>query len=198
MERKNEILALKAKVMLQRIDKLCNIYIIILQKSDCKEINSLEIIKKQYLRMYNELIEKGEYEKYKEIEDIVIKKISKIELKLDEYIYNTIQNYKEIITNNMQRIRKSQNYENFQNMGEELNNVEILKELLKLYSPYISKSEEKKIQYEIGQLKFDVLFRKQVEELIYQNGSISDNLTQYSSEAEKEIFKKLLEKKSIQ
>lgn len=46
----------------------------LLQRFDCKEINTLEIIKKQYFRMYNELIKK-EYEKYKEIE-----------LKLDEYI----------------------------------------------------------------------------------------------------------------
>ncbi len=195
MEDKNEILALKAKVMLQKIDKLRNIYIMILQNSNSKEINSLEIIKKQYLRMYDKLIEKGEYKKYKEIEDTVIKEISKLELKLDEYVYNTIQNYQEIIMTNIQRIKKSKNYENFQNMGEVLNNVETLKELLKLYSPYISKSEEKKIQYEIVQLKFDILFRKQVEELIYQNGSIINNLTQYNSALEKEIFKKLLEEK---
>ncbi len=195
MEHKNEILALKAKVMLQRIDKIRNIYIMILQKSDCEEINSLEIIKDQYLRMYDKLIEKGEYKKYKKIEDTIIKEIAKIELKLDEYIYDSIPNCREIILNNIQRIRKSKNYESFSNMSDELNRIEILRELLKLYSPYISKDEEQKIQYEIEQLKFDILFRKQVEELICQNGSISSNLTQYNSETEKEIFKKLLEEK---
>lgn len=195
MEHKNEILALKAKVMLQRIDKIRNIYIMILQKSDCEEINSLEIIKDQYLRMYDKLIENGEYKKYKKIEDTIIKEIAKIELKLDEYIYDSIPNCREIIWNNIQRIRKSKNYESFSNMSDELNRIEILRELLKLYSPYISKDEEQKIQYEIEQLKFDILFRKQVEELICQNGSISSNLTQYNSETEKEIFKKLLEEK---
>ena len=55
MKHINQILDLKVKVMLQKIDKLCNIYTMLLQKTNSKEINSLEIIKKQYLKMYNDM-----------------------------------------------------------------------------------------------------------------------------------------------
>ncbi len=194
MEDKKELCDLKVKIMLQRIDKLCNIYRS-LQKTECKEMEALEVIKRQYLRMYSKLIETEEYEKYKEIEDMVIKKLAEIELKLDETLYSMIQNYQEMLINSMQSIKKSENYQNFQNMEEELNKIETLKKLLKLYSPYMSESEKITMVQQISELKFDVLFRKQVEELIYQNGNMSNNLEQYDSEEEKEIFKKHLEEK---
>lgn len=195
MEHINQILNLKVKVMLQKIDKLCNIYTMLLQKTNSKEINSLEIIKKQYLKMYNEIIERKEYEKYKDVEDIIIKEISKQELRLDEYIYNTFQNYQEIISKEIKEIRKSGNYINFHNMDEELKKVETLTEVLKLYNSYTSKNAENEIKYEISKLKFDILYRKQVEELIYKNGSEINNLAQYSNEGEKTIFKTLLKEK---
>ena len=140
MEHINQILDLKVKVMLQKIDKLCNIYTMLLQKTNSKENNSLEIIKKQYLKMYNEIIERKEYEKYKDVEDIIIKEISKQELRLDEYIYNTFQNYQEIISKEIKEIRKSGNYINFYNMDKELKKVETLTEVLKLYNSYASKN----------------------------------------------------------
>lgn len=195
MEHINQILDLKVKVMLQKIDKLCNIYTMLLQKTNSKENNSLEIIKKQYLKMYNEIIERKEYEKYKDVEDIIIKEISKQELRLDEYIYNTFQNYQEIISKEIKEIRKSGNYINFHNMDEELKKVETLTEVLKLYNSYTSKNAENEIKYEISKLKFDILYRKQVEELIYKNGSEINNLAQYSNEGEKTIFKTLLKEK---
>lgn len=195
MEHINQILDLKVKVMLQKIDKLCNIYTMLLQKTNSKENNSLEIIKKQYLKMYNEIIERKEYEKYKDVEDIIIKEISKQELRLDEYIYNTFQNYQEIISKEIKEIRKSGNYINFYNMDKELKKVETLTEVLKLYNSYTSKNAENEIKYEISKLKFDILYRKQVEELIYKNGSEINNLAQYSNEGEKTIFKTLLKEK---
>lgn len=195
MEHINQILDLKVKVMLQKIDKLCNIYTMLLQKTNSKENNSLEIIKKQYLKMYNEIIERKEYEKYKDVEDIIIKEISKQELRLDEYIYNTFQNYQEIISKEIKEIRKSENYINFHNMDKELKKVETLTEVLKLYNSYTSKNAENEIKYEISKLKFDILYRKQVEELIYKNGSEINNLAQYSNEGEKTIFKTLLKEK---
>lgn len=195
MEHINQILNLKVKVMLQKIDKLCNIYTMLLQKTNSKEINSLEIIKKQYLKMYNEIIERNEYEKYKDVEDIIIKEISKQELRLDEYIYNTFQNYQEIISKEIKEIRKSGNYINFHNMDKELKKVETLTEVLQLYNLYTSKNAENEIKYEISKLKFDILYRKQVEELIYKNGSEINNLVQYSNEGEKTIFKTLLKEK---
>ena len=147
MEHINQILDLKVKVMLQKIDKLCNIYTMLLQKTNSKENNSLEIIKKQYLKMYNEIIERKEYEKYKDVEDIIIKEISKQELRLDEYIYNTFQNYQEIISKEIKEIRKSENYINFHNMDKELKKVETLTEVLKLYNSYTSKNAENEIKY---------------------------------------------------
>ncbi len=195
MEAKKEIIALKAKVMIKKINKLHELYKMISKKECDEESKNLEIIKKQYLQMYNQIIEKEEYEKYKIIEDIIIYNIAKIEIKLDEYIYNTIQNYQEIIRDGIQKIKTSSNYQECKNMDKSLNDVKILGELLKLYSPYIDKNEEKKIQYEISQLKFDVLYRNQIEDLIYQNKNTTNYLKQYNNEIEKEIFKKLLKEK---
>lgn len=195
MEAKKEIIALKAKVMIKKINKLHDLYKMISKKECDEESKNLEIIKKQYLQMYNQIIEKEEYEKYKIIEDVIIYNIAKIEIKLDEYIYNTIQNYQEIIRDRIQKIKTSSNYQECKNMDKSLNDVKILGELLKLYSPYIDKNEEKKIQYEISQLKFDVLYRNQIEDLIYQNKNTTNYLKQYNNEIEKEIFKKLLKEK---
>lgn len=195
MEYKNEIIALKAKVMLQKIDNLHNLYRMISRKEKNKESKDLEIIKKQYLQRYNELVKKEEYEKYKRIEDIITYEIAKIELQLDEYIYHTTQNYQEIIRDGIRKIRISSNYQDYQNIAESLNEVKTLEELLELYSPYIGKSEEEKTQNEISQLKFDVLYRKQVEDLIHQNENSNNHLKQYKNETEKEIFKRLLQEK---
>lgn len=195
MEAKKEIIALKAKVMIKKINKLHELYKMISKKECDEESKNLEIIKKQYLQMYNQIIEKEEYEKYKIIEDVIIYNIAKIEIKLDEYIYNTIQNYQEITRDRIQKIKTSSNYQECKNMDKSLNDVKILGELLKLYSPYIDKNEEKKIQYEISQLKFDVLYRNQIEDLIYQNKNTTNYLKQYNNEIEKEIFKKLLKEK---
>lgn len=190
-----ELLEVKVKIIIQRINELCNIFILVLQKSKSKEINSLEMIKQQYIKMYNEAIKEQQYEKYEEIENIIIEKISKIELQLQEYIYNTIENCEQIIASGIIEIRKSNNYQNLQNMQQELDKTSALKELLRWYSPYISEAKRKELENNIIHLKFDILFRKQIQELIYENGSINNHLSQYNNENEKEIFRKLLQQK---
>lgn len=143
--------------------------------------------------MYNELITRREYEKYREIEDIVIKEISKVELKLDEYVFSNRKDFQKIITKNKEEIYNSENYIFFQNVEELLNKLEILNQLFKRYSSYMSRKKEEEFQHQITCLKFEILYRKQVEELIYQNGNT--NIGQYiNSEEEKAIFKKYWEK----
>lgn len=191
------IVKLKAKVMLQKIDKLCEVYIRNLDETNELQINALKIIKKQFLLMYNELITRREYEKYREIEDIVIKEISKVELKLDEYVFSNRKDFQKIITKNKEEIYNSENYIFFQNVEELLNKLEILNQLFKRYSSYMSRKKEEEFQHQITCLKFDILYRKQVEELIYQNGNT--NIGQYiNSEEEKAIFKKILGEKLVE
>ena len=195
MNENEKLLDIKVKVMLQRIERLSNSLKMVLKKDDAVEIKSLELIKNKYIQMYNKIIERKEYEKYNYLEDLIIKKISKIELQLDEHIINNPHRYEEIVKEIARNIRKSANYQNYQNLEEELNRIKSLKELLELYEPYLSKGEEEEIKNEISHLKFDLLYRKQVEELIYDNGGINSNLKLYENEQEKEVFEKLLQDK---
>lgn len=195
MNENEKLLDIKVKVMLQRIERLSNSLKMVLKKDDAVEIKSLELIKNKYIQMYNKIIERKEYEKYNYLEDLIIKKISKIELQLDEYVLNNPHRYEEILKEMARNIRNSANYQNYQNLEEELNRVKSLKELLKLYEPYLSKGEEEEIKNEISHLKFDLLYRKQVEELIYNNGGTNSNLGLYENEQEKEVFEKMLQDK---
>ena len=126
-----ELLELKAKVMIQKIDKLYLICNMLFSNSEAREVKSLEVIKEQYSQMYNKLIETRQYEKYKEVEDIIIKKIAKVELNIDQYIYNTVQSYEEIIKSNMDIIYQAENYQSFSNLEQEIQHIETLKQILK-------------------------------------------------------------------
>lgn len=190
-----ELIDLKFKVMIQKIDKLYLLCNMLFKNSETRESKSLEVIKEQYFQMYNKLIKTGQYEKYKEVEDTIIKEIAKVELNINQYIYNTIQNYEEIIKNIIESIYKSRNYQDFNNLDQEIQHIGTLKELLRLYSPYISKNEIEKIQEEITKLKFDLLYRKQVEQLIYENGGYNSSLAQYNNKIEKTTFERLLQEK---
>lgn len=190
-----ELVDLKSKVMIQKIDKLYLICNMLFKNSEIKESKSLKVIKEQYLQMYNRLVETGQYEKYKEIEDIVIKEIAKVELNINQHIYATIQSYQEVINDTIQKIYISRNYQDFNNLDQEIQHLGILNELLKLYSPYISKDDIEKTQQKFTKLKFDLLYRKQVEELICKNGGNNSNLLKYDNKIEKEDFEKLLEEK---
>ena len=195
MNNNKELIEQKSKIIIQKIEKLQKIYEITLQKDNCKESSSLKIIKEQYLKMYNAIIEKEEYDRYKEVEDIIINEIAKIELNLDEYIYNTRQEGINTILNRIQEIRESENYQNFHNIKQYIEKVETLKDMLKLYKPYIKNEEYDKIKKDIINLKFELLYRKQVEELIYENGGETSYLIQYDNEEEKNLFINLLKEK---
>lgn len=190
-----ELLDLKDKVMIQKINKLYLICNMLFGNSEAREVKSLEIIKEQYLQMYNKLIETGQYEKYKDIEDIIIKEIAKVELKIDQYIYSTVQSCEEVIKSNMDNIYQSENYQNFINLEQEIQNTETLKQVLKLYSPYISKNEIERLYNDIGVLKFNVLWRNQVQRLIYGNIQKESTLIQYDSQEERKCFLEQLEEK---
>lgn len=190
-----ELLDLKVKVMIQKIDKLYLICNMLFTNSEAREVKSLEVIKEQYFQMYNKLIETGQYEKYKEVEDIIIKEIAKVELNIDQYIYNTVQSYGKIIKSNMDIIYKSENYQSFSNLEQEIQHIETLKRVLKLYSPYISKNEIERLYNDISILKFNVLWRSQVEHLIYGSIQKSSTLMQYDSQEERKYFIEQLEEK---
>ena len=186
-------LEIKLKVMLEKIEQLNNIFQILNNLQVEKQ--TLMSIKQQYLKMYNEMIEREEHNKYFEIEELIVKGLSKLELRLEEYVYDTISECEEIILSKVEDIRKSENYQNFNNLDIKLENVRAIKELIKLYSAYISQSKIEKLEEAVMKLKFEILYRKQVEELIYRNGGISSNLIGYENKQEKEIFKKMLKEK---
>lgn len=190
-----ELLDLKVKVMIQKIDNLYLICNMLFTNSEAREVKSLEVIKEQYFQMYNKLIETGQYEKYKEVEDIIIKEIAKVELNIDQYIYNTVQSCGEIIKSNMDIICKSENYQSFSNLEQEIQHIETLKRVPKLYSPYISKNEIERLYKDISILKFNVLWRSQVEHLIYGSIQKSSTLMQYNSQEERKYFIEQLEEK---
>lgn len=190
-----ELLDLKVKVMIQKIDKLYLIYNMLFDNSEAREVKFLQVIKEQYFQMYNKLIETGQYEKYREVEDIIIKEIAKVELNIDQYIYNTVQSYEEIIKSNIDIIYQSENYQSFSNLEQEIQHIETLKQVLKLYSPYISKNEIERLYNDISILKFNVLWRSQVEQLIYGNIKKKSTLMQYDSQEERKCFIEQLEEK---
>ena len=115
MNENEKLLDIKVRVMLQRIERLSNSLKMVLKKDDAVEIKSLELIKNKYIQMYNKIIERKEYEKYNYLEDLIIKKISKIELQLDEYVLNKQHRYEELLKEMARNIRNYANYQNYQN-----------------------------------------------------------------------------------
>ena len=161
-----ELVELKHHVLLERIEKvknkLKNISIVV----NCEnEINSLKIIKQQYEKMYKAVLANGEYDKYQEVEDIIISKVSKIEAKLDKYIYKFSKQYLQHI----RAIENSENYKNFGNLDDELSKIYSLKRLLVNCEVYHSQQEQDKIKQMIYETKFKVLIRKQIKQMIYEN-----------------------------
>lgn len=191
---KKNILQIKFEVMQEKIDRLCDIFQQI-NEIDPKEIKLLEIIRKQYEKMYNEVINREEYEKYEEIESIIIKKISKIEVDLEEYIYDTTSDYKEKVTNVMKDITLAEDYQNFNNLKSYIYKIEQLQGLLKIYNKYLSESELEKIKYGLRKLKFNILMREQTRKLIYENGGKYSELEKYLDEDEKKAFIEFLKQK---
>lgn len=191
-----ELLDLKIKIMMQRIDNLysmCNILFDNSQKTI--EVQSIKLIKEQYFQMYSKVIETEQYDKYREIEDIIIKQIAKVELAIDEYIYNSAQNCEEVIDKHIKNIYQSENYNEFCNLDSQIQYIVTLKKIAKLYRPYISKNRIDELELKIIKLKFDILYRRQIEQLIYKYRGENNFLLQYDNEKERIIFKELLEEK---
>lgn len=189
------ILDSKAVVMIEKIETLYLICNMLFSNSEAEEIKALEIMKKYYLQIYNKLIETKQYEKYKDVEDIMTTELAKIEINVDRYIYSTVQSYEEVIKSKMAIIHQSENYQNFSDLEQEIQHVETLKQVLKLYSPYISKNEIERLYDDIKVLKFNVLWRNQVQQLIYGNSKKKSTLMQYDDQEERKCFIEQLEKK---
>ena len=194
-ETTRELLELKAKVMIKKIDNLYLICNMLFTNSENRQVNSLEIIKEQYLQMYNKIIETGQYEKYKYVEDIIFKEVSKIELSIDQYIYGTVQSCGKMIKENIDFIYKSKNYQDFSNLEQIIQQVETLKQVFKLYSPYLNKNEMDRLYNDINILKFNVLWRSQVEQIIYGNIQKNSLIIKCDSQEERNSFIKQLEEK---
>ena len=156
---------------------------------NCKEVKNISYVKEKYIEGYNVIVTEDSYDKYSELENIIIKEISKIELQLDEYIYKTRLQYKDIILGYIEKLKDSKSYQNFQELESILQSIEMLEELIKLYG------SDCELEDKITRFKFDVLYRKQVEELVYQNGGKDSKLIQYQNEREKNIFIEMLEEK---
>lgn len=191
-----EIIELKSRKMTQKIDELNDIYNLLFEEQNSEECILPEFIKKQYLEMYNKIIEFWEYERYKELEDLIIKEIARVELKITKFINKTkgkpIDTIKKCIE---EKIYKSANYQEAINIDYEIKKIKKINQIVKLYSIYISNDEIKELKKEIVKLKFELHYRKQVEELIYRNGSNTSYLKNYDNDEEKEIYTELLEAK---
>jgi len=195
-----ELVELKHNVLLERIEKvnnkLKNISIVV----NCEnKIKSIELIKNQYEKMYQAILEKGEYDKYKEVEDFIISQLAKIEKSLDKILYKTAKRFNEILQNHIKTSRESEEYKKFQYLDQELEKIKQLKTLFKYCKIYFSREKEKEINTEISAFKFELLIRRQIQQMIYQNGTVHDGrnlsrLNQYDSKEEAELFCVLLEK----
>ena len=185
------IIDLRSKVMLKKIDKLHEIFQIL--KNFPNEVKTLLAIKEQYLKMYNEMLEREAYEKYPDIENVVVDALAKLEIRIETYLYNTISNLEKIVLSRIEDIRKSESYQNFKDIDSNLKDIEQINKLMNLYNNYVSKNEMEKVKIKLSEVKFEVLYRKQVEELIYEFGGSKSNLSLYENEQEKEIFEKSLQ-----
>ena len=185
------ILDLRSKVMLKKIDKLHEIFQIL--NNFPNEVQTLLRIKEQYLKMYNEMLKRKSYEKYSDIENVVIGALAKLEIRIETYLYKTSSNFEEIVLSRIEDIRKSESYQNFKDLDSNLKDIEQINKLMNLYNNYVSKNEIEKVKIKLSEVKFEVLYRKQVEELMYEFGGSKSNLSLYENGQEKEIFEKSLQ-----
>lgn len=182
----------------RRINKLylasSNLYKI----SSSKEtgFNELKKLKERLYIDYHNIIKTLQFNKYQEFEDDIINELSIIEYKVEEYIYDTRSIAKETIMNLIEKIYNSNNYKDFLNIDTEIKNINNIEELLKIYSSYLKEKEKKELQKQVISLKFNLLYRKQIELFIYRNEKnecsfVKDNLTNL----EKQWFKIFLQQK---
>lgn len=133
-----ELIDLKFRVMLERLTKLCNIFEVLGEE---EKVNHIKEAISNYTVSYNEIIESGDYEKYDEVEQSIIKTIAPIELFLDEYVFHTTGKFKAIVKQLIDKLRNSSNYINFENFEELFRQVRGLKDLAKRYTPFAKEDE---------------------------------------------------------
>lgn len=158
--------------------------------------NELKKLKERFYIDYYNIIKTLQFNKYQEFEDDIINELSIIEYKVEEYIYDTRSIAKETIMNLIEKIYNSNNYKDFLNIDTEIKNINNIEELLKIYSSYLKEKEKKELQKQVISLKFNLLYRKQIELFIYRNEKnecsfVKDNLTNL----EKQWFKIFLQQK---
>lgn len=194
-----ESIELKYSALCKRINETYNKLKDISCFVDCSnEINSIKIIKQQYEKMYKAVWAREEYDKYQEIENTIIQQIAKIESKVDKYIYSISKRFDGILDEWFRAIRETENYKNFNNLDKELEKVKQLKGILEYCKIYFSRAQENQINTKISTFKFELLIRRQIEQMVYQNGTVHDGngfsrLMNYDDLAEYQCFYKLFE-----
>lgn len=148
-----ELIELKYDVLIKRINKLENIFTIVLTNTKSKE--KIKIIKEQYNKMYQEILIRQEYNKYPEVEKAIIKSIGKLELDLEIYLtdtYKTIKNPK-IITDTINQIYNSEDWKQFKNLEKELEKVQASDQLLELILFNMEPEEKEQCKETLRELK---------------------------------------------
>ena len=158
--------------------------------------NELKLLMDRLHKRYDTIINTSQYDKYPELEIDIISELAQIECKIEEYLYDTRKSAEEIIAHYIKKIYNSDNYKDFHDLETELHKLEAIEELNKQYSPYLETEVKRELQKQIIVLKFNLLYRKQVELLIYGNEKNKCSFVEYNlSNREKEWFEFLFAKK---
>ena len=177
-----ELVELKYGVLQKRITDTQDTLELMNKLIPCSnDIKSMEIISQQYEKMYQAIIQSGEYEKYEEVENIIVAQFSKIEAKLDRMIYRLSSQYPKYF----ESIEQSENYKNFHGLDIELEKLYALKELLIKCRIFHSQEQQNNLKEKVLDLRFRVLVRRQVEQMIYESHSTKSWL---SSRRAEEVF----------
>ena len=186
-----ELVQLKYNILVNRIGDIGETLRLMVKLIDCQgDIDAIHIIFIQYEKMYKAVLASGENDKYQEVEDIIISKASKIEGKLDKYIYKLAKQYPEHI----RAIENSDNYKNFGNLDDELSKIYSLKRLLINCEVYHSQQEQEKIKHMLYEIKFKVLIRNQIKQMVYENSSGESSLWRnYDDDEERTHYINFLE-----
>ena len=177
-----ELVELKYRVLQQRITDTQDTLKLMDKLIPCSnDIKSMEIISEHYEKIYQAILQSREYEKYQEVENTIIAQISKIEAKLDRKIYQLSSQYQKYFDS----IEQSENYKNFHGLDSELEKLHSLKELLTKCRTFHGQEQQNNLKEKILDLRFRVLVRRQVEQMVYESHSTKSWLSSRRSE---EVF----------
>ena len=189
-----ESVVLKYRILKQRIERIENLLKTLSVIIDLdSEIKSIGIISCQYEKMYKQVLQTGEYEKYQEIEDTILEKLTKIEFKIDKEIYRSAKDVQSIFNAIFNAIENGKNCRVFRDLDKEIEKIKWIKELAKQYIPFMSIEEKTDINDQINKFKFELLIKRQVEQMVYENGGKRSSLNRFDSEEERTLFESLLE-----